>query len=293
MELSVILVNFNDRPHLGECLSALENTAGSRDYEVIVVDNDSADGSQAYIARHFPNVKLIANNFNLGFAKANNQGLRESRGEFVLFLNTDTAVQPGALDRLVKELRSDTKAGAVGPALLGRGGSFQVSFGRRVSFFSELRQKLFWNPYYRVALKWSRKKKSVGWLSAACLLVRKTALESVAGFDERFFIYFEDIDLCYRLRKAGWQLFYLPQAHVLHEGGATTSSRLVSGRYEYRKSQMAFYDKHNSRVSRFLFRFYLRLTILVMAWRGRFRGESGESLRGQYAGLLEGRRKDE
>jgi len=291
MELSVVLVNFNDRPHLGECLSSIENTSGSLHYEVIVVDNDSADGSQAYIARHFPKVKLIANNVNLGFARANNQGIRESRGEFILFLNTDTAVQPGALGRLLAELRSDPQAGAVGPALLRGSNSYQVSFGRRVSFFSELLQKLVSNPYYKFALKWSRKKRNVGWLSAACLLVRRTALLDAAGFDEDFFIYFEDIDLCLRIKKAGWTLVYLPQARVLHVGGATTSTRLVAGRFEYRKSQLAFYDKHSSKASRFLLRLYLRLNIRLMAWRGKFRGESGQWLREQYGRLLEGRRK--
>jgi GT2 family glycosyltransferase len=195
------------------------------------------------------------------------------------------------LGRLLEELRSDPKAGAVGPALLRGSGSFQVSFGRRVSFFPELLQKLVLNPYFRFALKWSRKKRSVGWLSAACLLVRRTALLSAAGFDEDFFIYFEDIDLCLRIKKAGWTLVYLPQARVLHVGGATTSSHLVAGRFEYRKSQMAFYNKHRSKASRFLLRLYLRLNIRFMAWRGKFRGESGQWLREQYARLLEGRRK--
>jgi GT2 family glycosyltransferase len=291
MELSVVLVNFNDRPHLGECLSSIENTAGSLQYEIIVVDNDSADGSPAYIARHFPNVKLIANNVNLGFARANNQGIQECRGEFILFLNTDTAVQPGALGRLLEELKSDPKAGAVGPALLRGSHSYQVSFGRGVNFLSELLQKLVLNPYFKFVLKWSRKTRRVGWLSAACLLVRRTALLDVAGFDEDFFIYFEDIDLCLRIRKAGWTLVYQPQARVLHVGGATTSTQLVAGRFEYRKSQLAFYDKHSSKASRFLLRLYLRLNIRLMAWRGRFRGESGLWLRKQYARLLEGRRK--
>jgi GT2 family glycosyltransferase len=291
MELSVLLVNFNDRPHLGECLSSIENTAGSLAYEIIVVDNDSADGSQAYITRHFPKVKLIANNVNLGFAKANNQGIRESCGEFILFLNTDAAVQPGALDRLIGELRSDPKAGAVGPALLRGSHSYQVSFGRRVNFFSELLQKLVLNPYFKYALKWSRKKRRVGWLSAACLLVRRTALLSVAGFDEDFFIYFEDLDLCLRIKKAGWTLVFLPQARVFHVGGATTSTHLVAGRFEYRKSQLAFYNKHGSKTSRFLLRLYLRLNIRLMAWRGNFRGEPGQWLWEQYARLLEVRRK--
>jgi len=291
IELSVVLVNFNDRPHLGECLSSLENTSGSLPYEIIVVDNDSADGSPVYIARNFPSVKLIANNVNVGFARANNQGIRESRGAFILFLNTDTAVQPGALTRMLEELRSDAKVGAVGPALLAGRNSYQVSFGGRVNFFSELLQKAVLNPYYKFALRWSRKKRRVGWLSAACLLVRREALLDAAGFDEDFFIYFEDIDLCYRIKKAGRTLVYLPQAKVLHVGGATTSTRLAAGRFEYRKSQLAFYDKHNSKASRLLLRLFLKSNVRLMAWRGKFRGESGQWLREQYARLLKGRRK--
>jgi GT2 family glycosyltransferase len=291
MELSVVLVNFNDRSHLGECLSAIENTADSLDYEVIVVDNDSADGSQTYIAHNFPKVKLIANSENVGFARANNQGWRESCGEFVLFLNTDAAVQPGALSRLLDELKSNPEAGAVGPALFQGRRAYQVSFGRRMSFFSQFWQKLVLNPFYKLVLKRSRHKKRVGWLSAACLLVRRAALESVAGFDENFFIYFEDIDLCFRIGKAGWTLVYLPQAKVLHEGGATTSLHFVPSRFEYRKSQLAFYHKHNSKTSQFLLRLYLRLNIRLLAWRGSFRGESGEWLREQYASLLKQRRE--
>lgn len=289
MMLSVVLVNYNDRKHVADCLSSIEKTAVPLDYEILVVDNNSVDGSPADIARQFPRVRLISNSRNVGFAKANNQGWRESRGEFILFLNTDTTVQPGALGLLADELKSNPTAGAVGPALFDGPGSYQVSFGRRVSFCGQFFQKMVLNPLYKFALRTSRKKREVGWLSAACLLVRRDALERTAGFDEGFFIYFEDIDLCLRIKQAGWTLVYLPQARVLHKGGATTSAGLAASRYEYRRSQLYFYRKHNSKAALSLLRLYLKLNIRLLTLRGNFRGESGSRLRRQYARLLSGR----
>jgi len=289
MTLSVVLVNYNDRNHVLECLSSIEKTAGSLDYEIIVVDNNSQDGSPAEIVRRFPRIKLVSNSRNVGFAKANNQGWLGSRGEFILFLNTDTVVEPGALSQLLGELKSNLEAGAVGPALFSGVRSYQVSFGRRVSFCSQLWQKSVLNPFHKIALRTSRRKRKVGWLSAACLLIRRDALQRAEGFDENFFIYFEDIDLCLRIRQAGSKLVYLPQARVLHWGGASTSVDLAASKYEYRKSQVYFYRKHNSKAAQSLLRLYLKLNVQILAWRGCFRGESGKRLREQYAWLLKSR----
>jgi len=287
MELSIILVNYNDRRHVEECLLSLQKAASAIEHEIIVVDNDSEDGSREFVARAFPAVRLIANSENSGFSRANNLGVRESRGEFFLFLNTDTVVPPGAIHGLLDHLKFEVSAGAAGPALLDGRNSFQVSFGRRVNFFAQFWQKLILNPYYKRVLKKSEKIRRVGWLSAACLLCRRKAFEQAGGFDENFFIYFEDIDLCGRMRKDGWKLFYVPHIRVFHDGGATTSRRPAASRLEYRKSQLYFYQKHNSRSSYRLLRFYIKLSVAFLAARGVFRGEEGAALRQNYQELLE------
>jgi GT2 family glycosyltransferase len=286
MELSIILVNYNDRKHVGECLSSLQKSMPPFEQEILVVDNHSTDGSPEWIAGSFPDVRLISNAENLGFARANNLGVWESRGEYLLFLNTDSVVPPGALAALVDCLKSDAAAGAAGPALLRHRHSFQVSFGRRVDFFAQFRQKLMLNPYHRLMLKRATKIRKTGWLSAACLLCRRRAFEEAGGFDENFFLYFEDIDLCVRMRKAGWKLIYVPHVRVFHEGGATTIPRRAASRFEYRKSQLYFYQKHNSRISLKLLRWYLRLNFQWLAARGAFRGEEGSLLREKYGRLL-------
>jgi GT2 family glycosyltransferase len=285
-ELSVVLVNYNDRTHLEECLSSLTDTVGGIPYEVIVVDNQSSDGSPEWICKHVLQVRLIANTENVGFARANNQGIQQSRGEYILFLNTDTVVEPRAVESLLEELRSNSKIGAVGPALLCGENSFQVSFGKRVSFFREIFQKMVLNPYFRFHLKRGAEKREVGWLSAACLLTRKKILEEVGIFDEKFFLYFEDIDLCFRISEKGYVLEYFPQAKVFHVGGASTGGLKLFSRYHYRKSQLYFYQKHNSKLALSLLRFYLWLNAnLLLGW-GYLRGASDMNERRVLRGLL-------
>jgi hypothetical protein len=230
-----------------------------KNMEIVTVDNNSSDGSPDLVNNRFPDVKLIRNKKNLGFARASNLGIRASAGEFVLFLNIDTDVNVQALNILLDEIRGNPSIGAVGPALLSGQKTYQVSFGKRIDFFSEFIQKGFFNLYYAKKLKSDNKIRDVGWLSAACLLVRRKALEEAGCFDENYFLYFEDIDLCYKLRQAGWTLRFCPQAQIIHIGGTSTSLVKNSSRYHYRKSQIYFYRKNNSWLSQILLRIYLWL----------------------------------
>jgi GT2 family glycosyltransferase len=213
----------------------------------------------------FPWAELITSSENLGYARANNRGIRESRGRFILLLNPDTVLPHGALRELLTGLEAQPEAGAIGPALVHENRSFQVSFGRKVGFFSELVQKSVRNPYYKVRLKTGAQARETGWLSGACLLLRRLALEEAGLFDENFFLFFEDIDLCLRMRQKGFRLIFEPRIKVLHVGGASTSRQKLASRLEYRRSQVYFYRKHNSRLSLFLLKLYLRLTFIV--WR--------------------------
>lgn len=265
-ELAVIIVNRNGQDALVRCLESLRESARGKDWEVVIADNASDDGSPDVASRNFPEFRLIRTGGNLGFARANNMAWKQTRAPFVLFLNPDAAVHPGSLELLLEGMKRNPEAGAAGPLLVREGDKPQVSFGGHVNFFRELLQKSFLNPYYKQRLKSLRRPREVTWASGASLLVRRKALEQAAGFDERFFLYFEDIDLCLRLAGLGWKVLFLPQARVFHEGGAATRQFALS-RLEYRRSQLLFYRKHNSRTSLRLLRSYLRLSFFLHGLR--------------------------
>jgi GT2 family glycosyltransferase len=284
--LSVLLVNYNDREHLSRCLSSLKGQIENISHEIVIVDNDSSDGSQDFIRETYPDVRLICNSENVGFARANNRGLQECGGEFVLLLNTDTIVMPDAIEILMTAIKSNPGLGAVGPALLLKEDKFQVSFGQKVSFFPELLQKGLLNHFYRIWLRVSRKTRNVGWLSAACLLLRHRVLQDVGLFDETFFLYFEDIDLCVHIRKLGYSLLFQPRARVFHVGGATTANMKLLSRYHYRRSQLYFYRKHNSKTSCFLLRSYLWVSFKLNLLSGRLKSATDMEERRKLIGLL-------
>ncbi len=263
-DLSIVIISYNVMDCIEACLSSIEENLPSSSVETIVIDNSSTDGSPDLIKENFPWVKLTRNRRNLGYSRANNQGIKETRGEFILFLNPDTIVLPQALNILRNEMKTDPSVGAVGPLLFSSENHFQVSFGREISFFHELLQKSLLNHYFRRKLKKIQKKREVGWLSGACLLTRKSILEKTGLFDEDFFLYFEDIDLCRRIRKNGWKLILLPEAKVYHTGGGSAAKLKKSSLYHYRKSQLLYYKKHGSWLSSFLLRVYLRINFALL-----------------------------
>ena len=283
--LSILLVNYNDGTHVLDCLSSIETNAQAIDHEVIVVDNASTDGSLELIAERFPRIRIIRNSRNEGFGRANNRAVREGRGKFILFLNTDIVLHPGALDLLLAEMAANPLTGIVGPALINPEDSFQVSFGNRVGFITEAFKKAFLNRAVQRGLRKSDRRREVGWVSGAFLLARKKALLDAGPFDERFFLYFEDIDLCRRAVEKGWKVIFLPRAVSFHWGGATTAGRRLRSRLEYRKSQLLFYRKHNSLASLALLKLYLKLNFAALSLSGAFRKEPGD-LRREFMDLL-------
>jgi GT2 family glycosyltransferase len=291
--LSVILVNYNDKPHLKECLESLNKTNQDLDIEIIVVDNNSEDGSREYIESEFPHVRLISNDKNLGYPRANNQGIKASSGSYLLLLNTDTVVNPGSLSLLREEMDKNRQVGAIGPALFHGDNKFQVSFGGRRTFFRELIQKYFLNHYYPLKLKFSQKRKEVAWVGGACLFLRRDVLEVAGLFDESFFLYFEDIDLCYRIRKHGWKILYLPRVRIYHKGGASTGKRKIFSRFHYRKSQLYFYKKHNSRLSLMLLRLYLRIHFMLLFVLCVLKGKNDKKTHRKFFELLRNNKRHE
>ncbi len=288
--LSIILVNYNGGDFIQKCLDSIEENLSEIRSETIVIDNHSTDGSAQIIQRRYPHIRLFRNSKNLGFAKANNQGIKASKGQFVLLINPDTYVCPNSLKTLLAEMKANSDIGAVGPALIDRKNGYQISFGKKVGFFSEAAKKLFLNRFFRWRLQKKPKRKDVQWLSAACLMTRKDVLERVGMFDENFFLYFEDIDLCMRIRKKGWRLAYLPDVKVFHTGGASTKSQKLSSRFEYRKSQLYFYWKHSSLFSYFLLKAYLCIHFVFILFLGFFKKNSSFKKRARFFRLL-GRRQ--
>lgn len=277
-ELAFVIVSHNCRECLGACLDSLKSEVETRPAEVILVDNNSSDGTQALVKASYPWVRLIEKKENVGYARANNEGVRSSGADYVLFLNPDTVVSPGSIPALLEELKNRPDAAAIGPRLVRADRSFQVSFGKKIDFCAEMIQKLFLNPYFRLRLKSALRPRPVGWLSGACLLVRRQPLEEVGLFDEKFYLYFEDIDLCYRLRERGYKLIFFPRVDILHTGGVSTSTLGLRNRLEYRQSQIYFYQKHNSRLSLFLLKSYLRLGLALKRFfghKGKYKEEKG------------------
>jgi hypothetical protein len=246
--LSIIIVNWNTATPLKNCLASL---AG--DVEIVVVDNASADESAVMVARDFPCVCLVRNPDNMGFARANNQGWRASANEFVLFLNSDTLVPPGALMHLVEFMRAHPNAGASSPRLARADGSTQpFAFGGDPTPAYLLRRGFARLILHRTLHDWeTREPQAVDWVSGACLLARRDALEQVSGWDEKFFMYFEDSDLCLRLRRAGWKIFYNPRVTITHLGGASLAQNRTRTQF-YDASLHYFYTKHFSLLARAL-----------------------------------------
>jgi GT2 family glycosyltransferase len=264
VEVSIVIVSYNARDHLARCLESLHDSPPDASHEIIVVDNHSSDGSPE-VARRWPDVHLVEAGTNLGFARATNIGIRTSTGRSLLLLNSDTIVPAGAIDRLVAVLQAHADVAAVGPRLVNGGGRIELSFGRMLSPFNELRQKLLGRLYAegfpaasRAVQRAAHREHDPDWVSGACLLVRRADAEAVGLLDERYFMYAEDVDFCAAIRQRGRRILFTPEAEVVHLGGRSAAAAPAATSRAYRLSQIAFYEKHHPRWAPLL-RAYLRI----------------------------------
>jgi GT2 family glycosyltransferase len=262
-DLAIVIVSYNARPDLDRALESLHSPQPAVAHTIVVVDNASSDGSAAMVRERWPAVQVIESGANLGFARANNVGIRATQSDLVLLLNSDARVPPGAVDRLVAELREHPEAAAVGPRLLDESGRLEISFGRMIGPFNELRQKAVTRLYERDAAFATRlvqrlaaRAREVDWVSGACLLVRRGDAEAVGLLDERFFLYTEDVDFCASLRARGRTVRFTPAVEVVHARGRSRRHDPAAANAAYRRSQLAFYDKHRPAWARVL-RVYL------------------------------------
>jgi len=245
LELSIVLVCWNNKDYLGPCLESLYQSNLDSKFDVIAVDNGSTDGSQEMLREKYPQVKIIQNDHNVGLGKASNQGIEATTGEFILLLNNDTIVNKTALDAMVELMRKQPDAGAVGCKLLNGDGSFQSGYGGFSTLWEEFLIAVqvgerIW-PGYPLQGN-SPSVRTVGWMSSACLLVRRKTLDQVGLLDENYFIYGDETDLQYRMKKAGWKAYYIPDATIIHFGGRSMN-RWKRRRMVYR-GKMLFYKKN-------------------------------------------------
>jgi GT2 family glycosyltransferase len=253
--LSIVIVSYNARADLERCLTSLVSEAPAIDHEIIVVDNASTDDTVQTVRSRWTGIRLIEAGGNLGFSRANNIGIRQSFGELVLLLNGDTIVPAGAVDALGAVLDRRPDVAVVGPRLVDGNGKAELSFGRMISPLNEVRQKL--RARGNVERLTSRERE-VDWVSGACLLVRRADAEAVGLLDERYFLYTEDVDFCAAIRARGRRILFTPAAQIVHLRGRSRQTAPGPSEKAYRRSQIAFYEKHHPRWAPWL-RLYLRL----------------------------------
>jgi GT2 family glycosyltransferase len=253
--ISVVIVTFNGRDLVRACLSTVGAALAPRGGEVIVVDNGSADGTPEMIAAEFPDVRLLATGENLGFAAGNNRGLPFARGSTIVFLNPDTEPAPGSLSRLADALDADPTLGIVGPKLVNGDGSLQPSVrgfpnvAASLLVLLKLHRVTRWLPpvarYDAAGFDYDRAA-DVEQLMGACLALPRRVVEKLAGFDERFWMWFEEVDLCLRVRQAGLRVRYLPDAVVLHRlNQSAVLLHSVFTQRRYADSLVKFFAKHH------------------------------------------------
>jgi len=267
LELSIIVVTYNSRRHVRDCLESIQQNVGDIDHEVIVVDNASQDGTPEIVRNNFPNVHLTVNRENRGFARGNNQGISQSQGRTVLLLNPDAVVLPQTLATLLKEMNQSPETGLLGCRLLNTDRSLQQSFGYEISIWNEVIRKIFFNLWEKHRFSpagWvlrflHSRNREVDWVKGACMLSRRQALLDAQLMDESFFMYLEDADLCLRIRQLGWHVRYTPEAEVIHCGGGSVSSNPEQSELEFRRSQLHYFKKHLGETNLKILKVYLGL----------------------------------
>jgi hypothetical protein len=251
-ELSIIIVSYNVCQFLLNCIQSILATAGSIHYEIIVIDNASTDGSAEAVRKTFPNVQVIANKENLGYAEANNQGYRISKGDFLLLLNPDTVVKSGAIKSVLEFMKDRNDAGLAACRLLNLDGSVQ----RSINYFPTIMRNIgaillidrIFSGKYKRKTYYGTIPFIVDYCAGAFLIVRREALGKGHLFNSEFFMYAEEKDLAYRLKRSGWNTYFVPFGEVIHYGGASTN-RIPKDMYvELYRSNLKYFAINYDRV---------------------------------------------
>jgi N-acetylglucosaminyl-diphospho-decaprenol L-rhamnosyltransferase len=252
-DVAVVIVNYNAGEHLLRCVASVLASAGDASLEIHLVDNASHDGSARRAAEAYPDVHVVENPDNRGFSAAVNQGIRWSSSPFVFLLNPDAEIIAGTLGALVKLASERPRLGAIGPLIRNPDGTVYLS-GRKFPTLAEAVGHAFIGPFrpdnrfsraYALA-DWDRTtEREVDWVSMSCMLLRRSALDDVGLLDERFFLYGEELDLCSRLRDAGWKVLFTPEVEIEHEGGVSTG-RSRRMHLIHSRSIYLYFEKHRA-----------------------------------------------
>lgn len=278
MQLSVIIVNYNVKYFLEQCLCSVQKAVQGLNAEIVVVDNASTDGSKEYLASRFAAVQFIWSNENLGFAKANNLALQKAKGEFVLFLNPDTIVAEDSFTNCISFFQSHADAGALGVRMIDGSGLFLPESKRafpsssasfyKLSGLSNLfpHSKVF--AHYNLGHLSEHETHEVNVLSGAFMMVRKEVLEQTGGFDEDFFMYAEDIDLSYRITKAKkengfYKNYYYSGTTIIHFKGESTQKHSAAYTKRFYKAMLQFVNKHKEEFSNGLMNVFIKAAVLM------------------------------
>ncbi|MBW8034347.1 MAG: glycosyltransferase family 2 protein [Planctomycetes bacterium] len=271
MKLSIIIVSWNVKDDLLACLASLRENPLSQPFELIVIDNDSPDETVELVKQNYPEVNLIENPNNRGFAKANNQGIELATGQYVLLLNPDTIVHPDSLDILVNFMDDNPDVGACGPKLLNEDGSAQASVRRFPTFRSVLYSHtvcrllgLFRTQYRKWMMKDFKydRQTDVDQIMGAAMMCRHSIIDQAGGMDENFFMYFEEIDLCYKIKQAGWRIVFYPEAVISHLGGQS-SKQVPLKRIMLFKSMIAYFRIHRGKLAVELFVVVFKFALIL------------------------------
>ena len=258
LEISIIIVNWNVKDVLKNCVESIKRNVSGLLYEVIIVDNNSRDGSVEMIEEEYPEVILIKNRQNLGYGRANNQGIRKAKGKYVLILNPDTVVLPGAVEEMYNFLEENPSVAACGPSALDHKNQLFIPMIHDPTLWELFGKDTFLRKFFprlcspRYPIPKERRK--VARLSGCCFLSRKEALKAVGLFDERIFLFFEEADLFYRLRRQGWAIYYLPEISIVHLHGESVSliSRFQEELFTRKSSLIYFLNRYGTIPSIFL-----------------------------------------
>lgn len=262
-KLTVIIINYNTKDLLKKCLQVLDVENTPEDFQVLVVDNNSPDGS-AETAKKIPGrFEVVSLNENRGFPYAANLGIKKSPAEFYLILNSDTEVTQSQIEEMLKFMANDPEIGAMTPFQLNNKNEPQLAWGCFPTFSAEIGRKILQDALDSKKI-WAKRKLLrlkepfyVHWAAGSTLLLRDDALQKSGLFDETFFIFYEDIDLCARIREAGWKIAVHPQIKAIHHRGESAKTDSLNASIHYRRSQLYFWKKHHGRLSSSLMKAYL------------------------------------
>jgi len=267
IDLSVIIVNFNTASLLKECLNSIEENRGNLKLEILVVDNNSRDQSAEMVKKDFPQVKLLVNSENIGFARGVNQGLALAKGRYFLLLNPDVKVLPGALKGMIEFMDQNKDAGLAGVQLFNSDGTKQNSIANFPSISQELLNKsllrILFPEKYPSKYREYKSPIEVDSVIGACMIVRPEAVKEAGELDPDYFLFLEETDWCFQMKKMGWKVYHLPQLKVYHKQGQSLLDLKSKGRIEYYRSYYRFFKKNYSQISYVILRIFRFIKTMI------------------------------